>query len=364
LPLTVAIGALGLVAPLASPTVAAVRQPSRWDRSNVGFTHSPRVLRQLAGPARGPGPATAKLPSWRLARALQGVDVASHQHPNGAPIHWLKVAAAKIQFAVVKGTEGGYYHNPYALTDLAKAKAAGLSVIAYAFAIPNGNGASSSPVTQADYLISYLDKGGTPVPPVALDIEYNPYGAQCYGLSKPAMVAWVSRFVAAVQQKTGAYPIIYTPPAWWNACTGGSSRFSQLVLWAPDYVSPAGPSLPGGWRSWAFWQYSSSGRVAGIAAAGNTDLDQLHPGALPLLNPGAQRKTAGSTVALRVRQADPVAGRVASFTATGLPPGVRIGARGLISGRPASPGTYRAKVSASDGKGDSGSSSFTWTVTP
>ena len=74
-----------------------------------------------------------------MATALQGVDVASFQHPSGASIDWSEVAAGGIQFAAVKATEGAYYENPYALTDLADAKAAGLSTVAYAFAIPNGN---------------------------------------------------------------------------------------------------------------------------------------------------------------------------------------------------------------------------------
>ena len=75
-----------------------------------------------------------------IAGDAQGVDVASYQHPGGGAIGWTNVAAAGVQFAAVKATEGTYYRNPYALNDLAEAKAAGLAVDAYAFAIPNGNG--------------------------------------------------------------------------------------------------------------------------------------------------------------------------------------------------------------------------------
>jgi GH25 family lysozyme M1 (1,4-beta-N-acetylmuramidase) len=146
------------------------------DHFNVGATHSPQLLRQLAGPAAraGPGgqvpgqaqPATAR-------RAERGVDVASYQHPNGAAINWPRVRASGIRFAAVKATEGAYYRNPYALADLNQARAAGLSVVAYAFAIPNGNGASRSPVTQANHLLRYLGTMSRRVP-VMLDIEYNP----------------------------------------------------------------------------------------------------------------------------------------------------------------------------------------------
>src|SRR5262249_58126578 len=106
--------------------------------------------------------------------ALQGVDVASYQHPGGEQINWTRAAKAGIQFAAVKATEGTYYKNPFALKDLAQAKAAGLSVIAYVFAIPNGDGASRRPNAPTDYLITYPAKTGGRMPPILLDVEYKP----------------------------------------------------------------------------------------------------------------------------------------------------------------------------------------------
>ena len=363
----IAAGAAGIgVVVLASlPALAGVRGPAaaapgpgqRPDRYNTGATHSPQVLRQLAG-----GVTRGGRPANPIAGALQGVDVASFQHPGGAAILWTKVAAAGIQFAAVKATEGAYYRNPYALRDLANAKAAGLSVVAYAFAIPNGNGSSASPVAQADYLLAYLAKAGGAPPPIELDIEYNPYGTECYGLSKTAMVSWITRFNAEVQAKTGQEPIIYTAPPWWQKCTGGVSSFRQLPLWVPDVNSATSPILPAGWTNWAFWQYSSTGTVSGIPAPKNTDLDQLDPGLIPLLDPGSQSDAVGSTVHLQVAPADPVAGQALSFSATGLPPGTGISASGLITGSPGTAGTSHVTVRATS-KGRSGSVSFSWTVT-
>ena len=359
----ITVGAAGLgVAVLASlPALAVVRGPAtaapRADRYNTGATHSPQVLRQLAG-----GAAHGRQAAGPLAGALQGVDVASFQHPHGAAITWTKVAAAGIQFAAVKATEGAYYQNPYALQDLANAKAAGLSTMAYAFAIPNGNGSSASPVVQADYLLAYLAMAGVAPPPIMLDIEYNPYGAECYGLSQSAMVSWIARFDAEVRAKTGQEPIIYTAPPWWQQCTGGVSKFRQLPLWVPDLNSATSPILPAGWTKWAFWQYSSTGTVNGIPALRNTDLDQLNPGRIPLLDPGAQNDAVGSAVNVQVAPADPVAGQTLSFSATGLPPGTSISASGLITGAPGTAGTYRVTVRASNGKGLSGAVSFGWKV--
>lgn len=49
-----------------------------------------------------------------------------------------------------------------------------------------------------------------------LDIEYNPSGATCYGLSASAMVSWIKSFVDTYHTKTGRYPIIYTTNDWWQ----------------------------------------------------------------------------------------------------------------------------------------------------
>src|SRR5215470_4853552 len=162
----------------AAPAAPATAPPA--GRSNVGNTHSPQLLRQLAGPAGVSGPvingARAAATAGPVSGAAQGVDVASFQHPNGAAINWQQVAAAGIKFAAVKVTEGAYYTNPHATSDLTDAKAAGLTTVGYAFAIPNGGSSgttqfSADPKVQADDLISAL-----PSPmPVMLDIEYDPY---------------------------------------------------------------------------------------------------------------------------------------------------------------------------------------------
>jgi GH25 family lysozyme M1 (1,4-beta-N-acetylmuramidase) len=358
----------------------------RVNHSNTGATHSPEVLRQLAGKPAGPKgsdppqngaakstglkrstpPKTADLRGVALGTAspaaLQGVDVASYQHPGGQSINWRGVARAGIQFAAVKTTEGTYYRNPFALTDLAQAKAAGLSVMAYAFAIPNGNGGRTSPVAQADYLVSDLASAGGPLPPIMLDIEYNPYGAECYGLTQSAMVTWIARFSGEIQAKTGAEPIIYGPGPWWHDCTGGTSRFAQYPLWVPDYTSAPSPAVTPGWSNYGFWQYSSAGTVNGINAPGNTDLDQLNPAAIPLLNPGSRVGATGGTVNVQLQRADPVAGQTPSFSAAGLPPGTTISATGQVTGWPVQAGNYQPVVTATDSKGQSGSVSFAWTV--
>jgi beta-glucosidase len=133
-------------------------------------------------------------------------------------------------------------------------------------------------------------------------------------------------------------------------------------MWVADFTTAASPALPAGWVDWSFWQYTSAGTVAGISSTGQTDLDQLNPALVPLLDPGTRNGAEGSAFAFRVSPADPVSGQTPSFSATGLPPGMSIGADGNITGWLGTPGTYHPTVTATAG-GTSGSVSFTWTAT-
>jgi GH25 family lysozyme M1 (1,4-beta-N-acetylmuramidase) len=258
--------------------VAAAKPPPVVDgvrRSNVGAAHSPQLTRALSnGPARTPG----TMPGGAGAR---GIDVASYQHPHGAPINWAQVARAGYTFAFIKASEGNYYTNPYYATDLVQAEAAGLHAAGYAFAVPN----VSSGASQADYAVThahYVAAGRTM--PLALDIEYNPYGAnECYGLTPARMVAWISAFTATVRRLTGHLPIIYTTADWWRSCTGDSRAFGSDPLWVAGW-GPISPPMPAGWRVWTFWQYTSRGRVPGIS--GNVDISYFHGAGMRLPDPG------------------------------------------------------------------------------
>lgn len=343
-------GAAAAAAPLQGARVSA--------HFNVGATHSPQLLHQLARPGTAVrGSAGAALPG-----AKRGIDVASYQERSG--ISWARVAAAGIQFAAIKATEGKYYRNPYSPADLTAARAAGLSVLAYAFAIPNGAGASANPVTQADYLVSYLQSGGvSPLPPLMLDIEYNPYGGgECYGLSRTAMVSWVQAFMAEVQRRTGRQPVIYTPPSWWQTCTGGSAAFGETPLWVPYYTTASSPVLVPGWWRWALWQYTSSGTVSGIDTAGSTDLDQLNPATVPLADPGRRSGRVGTAVNVKVVPIDRISGVSLSFSAAGLPRGLSISQWGRIKGYLKSTGRYWVKVHVRASNGLTGSVGFRWVV--
>ena len=362
-------------------TVAPLRgTPQRVNHSNVGAPHSPWLLHELAAPASAAGHLAAIIHRSVIAGAAQGVDVASYQHPKGVAINWTQVAAAGESFAAIKATEGDYYTNPYVFPtakdpvgDLAGARQAGLSVIAYAFGIPNGNGSSASPVVQADDVIGYLTSNGVSVlPPIMLDIEYNPYGAECYGLSQSAMVKWIQGFSNEVIAQTGRPPILYSTTDWLATCTGNSTALGQDPLWIAHYTTAASPApLPANWTDWGIWQYASDGTVSGIPTSSATDLDQLNldsfqdPGHLIVFNPGSQQGVAGTALPATVDvNAYPEEQSPAlTFSPTVLPSGLTLNpGSGQITGTlPQSAAAYPAEIAVADAtSGASGSVSFTW----
>jgi GH25 family lysozyme M1 (1,4-beta-N-acetylmuramidase) len=201
----------------------------------------------------GSGLAIFHVAPKRAARpaGLPGLDVSSWQ----GNVDWPTVAANGARFAFVKATEGTSYVNPYFGQQYLGAYFAGLVRGAYHFGLPD----RSTGAAQAQWFAanggSWVADGQTL--PGALDIEYNPYGAACYGLTPTAMVSWLTSFVTQYQVLTGRSPIIYTTTNWWQTCTGNYPGFAVTVpLWIACWCQAVG-QLPAGWTSNSFWQWTN-----------------------------------------------------------------------------------------------------------
>ena len=221
--------------------------------------------------AVGPGAGSAA-----AASSASGLDVSDHE----PVVDWSAVASGGAQFAYIKATEGTAFVNPDFASQYDGSYQAGLIRGAYHFALPN----VSSGAAQASYFVA--NGGGWSADgqtlPGALDLEPNPRGARCYGLSQNAMVAWIASFAGTYQALTTRWPVIYTTSNWWAACTGGYDGFAgQDPLWIASY-SPAPPGiLPAGWSTYTFWQYAPSGALPGdqdIFNGANAGLTQLATG--------------------------------------------------------------------------------------
>ncbi|MFE3369646.1 lysozyme [Streptomyces sp. NPDC059173] len=199
---------------------------------------------------------------------VQGIDVS---HWQGA-INWGSVKAAGIDFAYMKATEGTSYKDSRFNANYTGSYNAGLIRGAYHFARPNvSNGA-----TQAGYFASNgggWSKDGRTLPGV-LDIEHNPYGAMCYGLSTTRMRTWINDFYNTYKARTTRDVVIYTTAGWWNTCTGGWTGMSaKSPLWVAHWGT-ASPAVPAGFPTWTIWQYTATGRVAGVS--GDVDRNKFN----------------------------------------------------------------------------------------
>jgi lysozyme len=182
--------------------------------------------------------------------SVPGIDVSGHQGNVDWPAQW----NAGKRFVWVKATEGTSYRNPYFAQQYNGSYNQGFIRGAYHFALPD----RSSGATQANFFSSNGGgwSGDGKTLPGALDMEYNPYGATCYGLSQSAMTAWIRDFSNTYKARWNKYPAIYTSTSWWNQCVG-SSFGSTNPLWVARYSSTVG-TLPVGWSFYTVWQYSSS----------------------------------------------------------------------------------------------------------
>ena len=196
-------------------------------------------------------------PVSELAAQTEGVDVSSHQ----GNVAWSTLWNSGVKWAYVKATEGTYYTNPYFAQQYNGSYNVGMIRGAYHFATPD----TTNGATQANY---FVDHGGGwsrdgRVLPGALDIEWNPYGAACYGKTTSGMVTWIRDFLNQYKARTGRAPVIYTATSWWKQCTGNYSGFATAnPLWVARYAAEVG-ELPAGWSYYTMWQYTSSGPTVG-----------------------------------------------------------------------------------------------------
>ncbi|MGW0118387.1 lysozyme [Streptomyces sp. NPDC003327] len=187
----------------------------------------------------------------------EGVDVSGHQ----GNVAWSTLWNSGVRWAYVKATEGTYYKNTYFTQQYNGSYDVGMIRGTYHFATPD----TASGAAQADYFVNNgggWSRDGKTLPG-ALDMEWNPYGATCYGKTQSGMVAWIRDFVNRYKYRTGRDPVIYTATSWWKQCTGNYSGFATTnPLWIARYASEVG-ELPAGWPYYTMWQYTSTGPTVG-----------------------------------------------------------------------------------------------------
>ncbi|MDT8912731.1 lysozyme [Amycolatopsis sp. PS_44_ISF1] len=258
-------GVLLLAVGAAAPWGLAAAGPAAAADHSPATGHSPDAVRSQAadhyagsqieaheGVHGRPGTSRAGTADQTL-----GHDVSGHQ----GVIDWPAASGQGARFTYVKATEGTDFVNPQFAGQYGGAHAAGIIRGAYHFARPD----VSTGAQQAEYFIANggaWRSDGTTLPG-ALDVEYNPYGDACYGLSPADMTNWIADFTRTYLAKEKRSALIYTSTKWWKLCTGNTSRFGDTdPLWVAHYATEVG-ELPAGWDKQSIWQFSRTGSLPG-----------------------------------------------------------------------------------------------------
>jgi lysozyme len=218
----------------------------------------------------------AILPGPALAERTPGIDVSRFQ----AWINWEQVAGEGIEFAFVQASRGSgndctvapdrcgpdeFYDRNYI-----RARKAGIRVGPYHRTFTGGRGPTSVRADAREEANVFLEEVGELRPndlPPALDVE-TPFN----DLGPAQLRRWIRTWLAKVEKELGVRPIIYTNHSSWQA-TGDTTRFAEqgYRLWVAnfDVDQPLVPAANWAGFGWSVWQYTSRGRVAGVA--GNVD---------------------------------------------------------------------------------------------
>lgn len=201
---------------------------------------------------------------------MQGIDISRWQ----GVIDWDKVKKAK-EFAIIKASGGddGLYPDGQFVRNRDEARRVGIPRGFYHFA-----GGVFTPEREAQHFASVvggLQKGEL----VVLDWE----------VPHANIVDWCLRFLKEAERLFGVKPLIYLNGSTarglnWQPVVDGNYGL-WIAQWGNNDDQPDAEPSSGQWPFWAIWQYSSTGRVPGIA--GRVDLDQFNGDATQFAKYGA-----------------------------------------------------------------------------
>jgi len=183
-----------------------------------------------------------------------GVDISKYQ----GDVDFKQLKAAGITYVFVKASEGNTYQDPTFVRNFAKAKQAGLTVSAYHFYESN-----DAPQSQLENFTQLVTLSAGDLPPV-VDIE------KLHMQDDMMLTHHLQSYLSGLEKHYGVKPIIYTGL---NFANQHVTEFAQYPLWIAEYGRTQ-PTLPSGWSSWTFWQWSQSHTLKGID--GQVDADRFN----------------------------------------------------------------------------------------
>lgn len=186
--------------------------------------------------------------------AVNGIDVSQWQ----GNIDYEAVAGAGIEFVYIKATEGIDLVDPFFYRNYAGAGNAGLPVGFYHYLTAR----SPSAARQEAYHFVSVTEGLSAAGRMVMDIE------DLTGLTRPEINQIALAFLQGVEEFSNRSPALYADA--YNASAVLEADLSVYPLWIAQY-GVSEPDMDNPWNTWAGWQYTDLGRVAGIQ--GNVDRD-------------------------------------------------------------------------------------------
>ena len=187
-----------------------------------------------------------------------GIDVSHHQDV----IDWNQTKDY-IDFAIIRcgyGDDADYQDDRQFLRNAQACEALGIPYGIYFYSYAEDDYHMQSEVSHVLRLL----QGRTPTLPVYLDLEEDAVAS----LGNAAILRHARAFCTAVAN-AGFRPGVYANYYWWTHYLT-SSEYDQWSRWIARY----GASDPGYSGDYDFWQYSSTGRIAGIS--GDVDLNYAY----------------------------------------------------------------------------------------
>jgi lysozyme len=114
---------------------------------------------------------------------------------------------------------------------------------------------------QASWFVSNTPADEDALPPV-LDVEWNSHSKTCpHHIAREAAIAKIKIMLKAMEAHSGKRPIIYTDPKFHSDVLEG--ELPNYHFWLRSVA--ATPEEKYEARNWVFWQFTTTGRVRGVA---------------------------------------------------------------------------------------------------
>ncbi|WP_244488833.1 glycoside hydrolase family 25 protein [Bosea sp. Leaf344] len=182
---------------------------------------------------------------------VHGIDISRWQ----GEIDWASVKAAGTRFVFMKATEGGDHIDPSFLRNWEGARRAGIPRGAYHFVF------WCRPAhEQAVWFKQHIPNDPDALPPV-LDVEWNGHSRTCpQKIDRALALEKIQLMLTELEQLTGKKPVIYTDITFHKDVLEG--QFNDYPYWIRS--TAALPETRYNNRPWAFWQFTTTGRIPGI----------------------------------------------------------------------------------------------------